>query len=40
MLLLGRRAIQEDLLGGYEVKPGDDIFISVWNLHRSEPGFP
>ena len=35
MFCLVRRALRDDVLGGYEVKEGDDIFISVWNLHRS-----
>jgi len=34
--VLIRRALKEDVLGGYKIKEGDDMFISVWNLHRSE----
>jgi beta-ring hydroxylase len=33
--VLIRRALEVDHLGGYEVPQGQDIFISVWNLHRS-----
>lgn len=33
--VLIRRALQDDMLGGYPIKQGQDIFISVWNLHRS-----
>ena len=33
--VLIRRALEEDNLGGYTVAPGSDLFISVWNLHRS-----
>lgn len=29
-----RRSIEEDVVGGYPIKRGEDIFISVWNLHR------
>eukprot|EP00898_Chlorokybus_atmophyticus_P005366 jgi/Chlat1/5830/Chrsp4S06224 len=32
--VLLRRALGDDLLAGYKVRKGDDIFISVWNLHR------
>ncbi|XP_009802494.1 protein LUTEIN DEFICIENT 5, chloroplastic [Nicotiana sylvestris] len=32
--VLIRRSIDEDVLGGYPIKRGEDIFISVWNLHR------
>jgi len=33
--VLIRRALKEDNLDGYTCKEGDDMFISVWNLHRS-----
>mmetsp|Transcript_16455 Transcript_16455/g.53748 ORF Transcript_16455/g.53748 Transcript_16455/m.53748 type:complete len:622 (+) Transcript_16455:64-1929(+) len=33
--VLIRRALETVTLGGYEIKENDDIFISVWNLHRS-----
>ncbi|KAK4366443.1 hypothetical protein RND71_014323 [Anisodus tanguticus] len=33
--VLIRRSIEEDVVGGYPIKRGEDIFISVWNLHRS-----
>jgi len=33
--VLIRRALKEDNLAGYTCKEGDDMFISVWNLHRS-----
>ncbi|XP_078441726.1 cytochrome P450, family 97, subfamily A, polypeptide 3 [Wolffia australiana] len=33
--VLIRRSIEDDVLGGYPIKSGEDIFISVWNLHRS-----
>lgn len=29
-----RRALADDVLGGYNVPKGSDIFISTWNLHR------
>ncbi|KAM3289997.1 protein LUTEIN DEFICIENT 5, chloroplastic isoform X1 [Capsicum chacoense] len=32
--VLIRRSIEEDVIGGYPIKRGEDIFISVWNLHR------
>ncbi|KAK6791832.1 hypothetical protein RDI58_010913 [Solanum bulbocastanum] len=32
--VLIRRSIEEDVVGGYPIKRGEDIFISVWNLHR------
>ncbi|GAB2218540.1 hypothetical protein Droror1_Dr00001767 [Drosera rotundifolia] len=32
--VLIRRSIEDDVLGGYPIKKGEDIFISVWNLHR------
>lgn len=32
--VLIRRAINDDVLGGYHVAAGSDIFISVWNIHR------
>ncbi|XP_047164476.1 protein LUTEIN DEFICIENT 5, chloroplastic [Vigna umbellata] len=33
--VLIRRSIDNDVLGEYPIKRGEDIFISVWNLHRS-----
>ncbi|KAK4605688.1 hypothetical protein RGQ29_000124 [Quercus rubra] len=33
--VLIRRSLENDVLGGYPIKRGEDIFISVWNLHRS-----
>jgi hypothetical protein len=34
--VLIRRALVDDVLpGGYKVKPGQDIMISVYNIHRS-----
>jgi beta-ring hydroxylase len=33
--VLIRRSIDDDVLGKYPIKRGEDIFISVWNLHRS-----
>lgn len=33
--VLIRRSIEDDVLGKYPIKRGEDIFISVWNLHRS-----
>ncbi|GJP51245.1 hypothetical protein CLOM_g10420 [Closterium sp. NIES-68] len=33
--VLIRRALEDDVLGGYPIKQGQDIFISVWNLHHS-----
>ncbi|KAG7598923.1 Cytochrome P450 [Arabidopsis suecica] len=33
--VLIRRSIDNDMLGQYPIKRGEDIFISVWNLHRS-----
>eukprot|EP00250_Pteridium_aquilinum_P001234 c11442_g1_i1 orf=695-2461(-) len=33
--VLIRRSLQDDELGSYPIKRGEDIFISVWNLHRS-----
>lgn len=32
--VLIRRSIEEDVVGSYPIKRGEDIFISVWNLHR------
>ncbi|KAM7532134.1 hypothetical protein LguiB_035544 [Lonicera macranthoides] len=32
--VLIRRSIVDDILGKYPIKRGEDIFISVWNLHR------
>ncbi|KAK9293212.1 hypothetical protein L1049_021201 [Liquidambar formosana] len=33
--VLIRRSLENDKLGKYPIKRGEDIFISVWNLHRS-----
>ena len=33
--VLIRRALDDDVLGGYKVEKGSDLFISVWNLHRN-----
>ncbi|GAU19786.1 hypothetical protein TSUD_182210 [Trifolium subterraneum] len=33
--VLIRRSLDNDVLGEYPIKRGEDIFISVWNLHRS-----
>nr|AYV88884.1 cytochrome P450 oxidase CYP97A54 [Polygala tenuifolia]BBE15482.1 cytochrome P450 [Polygala tenuifolia] len=33
--VLIRRSLENDMLGGYSIKRGEDIFISLWNLHRS-----
>lgn len=33
--VLIRRSLEEDVLGRYRISKGEDIFISVWNLHRS-----
>ncbi|OAE21428.1 hypothetical protein AXG93_3506s1020 [Marchantia polymorpha subsp. ruderalis] len=33
--VLIRRTMEDDMLGPYLVKEGEDLFISVWNLHRS-----
>lgn len=33
--VLIRRALEDDVFGPYPVDKGSDIFISVWNLHRS-----
>ncbi len=32
--VLIRRASEDDVLGGFHVAAGSDIFISVWNIHR------
>ncbi|XP_043718954.1 protein LUTEIN DEFICIENT 5, chloroplastic isoform X1 [Telopea speciosissima] len=32
--VLIRRSLEDDVLGKYPIKRGEDIFISVWNLHR------
>ena len=32
--VLIRRATEDDVLGGFSVAAGSDIFISVWNIHR------
>ncbi|XP_021772388.1 protein LUTEIN DEFICIENT 5, chloroplastic-like [Chenopodium quinoa] len=33
--VLIRRSMKEDMLGPYPIRKDEDIFISVWNLHRS-----
>ncbi|XP_065853210.1 protein LUTEIN DEFICIENT 5, chloroplastic [Euphorbia lathyris] len=33
--VLIRRSQGNDMLGKYPIKSGEDIFISIWNLHRS-----
>ncbi|KAL6146909.1 hypothetical protein ACLB2K_057585 [Fragaria x ananassa] len=33
--VLIRRSLEDDRLGEYPIKRNEDIFISVWNLHRS-----
>ncbi|EOY09937.1 Cytochrome P450 97B2 isoform 2 [Theobroma cacao] len=33
--VLIRRSLEDDVLGKYPIKRGEDIFISVWNLHHS-----
>ncbi|MCO5578022.1 hypothetical protein L7F22_031860 [Adiantum nelumboides] len=33
--VLIRRSLQDDKLESYPIQKGEDIFISVWNLHRS-----
>lgn len=33
--VLIRRSLGDDMLGKYPIKRGEDIFISIWNLHRS-----
>ncbi|XP_077226862.1 cytochrome P450, family 97, subfamily A, polypeptide 3 [Tasmannia lanceolata] len=33
--VLIRRSLEDDALGKYPIKRGEDIFISIWNLHRS-----
>ncbi|THU47879.1 hypothetical protein C4D60_Mb09t20300 [Musa balbisiana] len=33
--VLIRRSLKDDVLGKYPINRGEDIFISVWNLHRS-----
>lgn len=37
--VLIRRALDDDVLGGFHVAAGSDIFISVWNIHRCIPSF-
>ncbi|KAJ4805990.1 Cytochrome P450 CYP97A16 [Rhynchospora pubera] len=32
--VLIRRSMEDDVLGGHPIGKGEDIFISVWNLHR------
>lgn len=38
--VLIRRALADDVLDGYKVPAGSDIFISVWNLHRNPAYWP
>ena len=38
--VLIRRALEDDVLGGYVVEKGSDLFISVWNLHRNPDYWP
>ena len=38
--VLIRRALEEDSFDNYSIPPGSDIFISVWNLHRSPEFWP
>ena len=38
--VLIRRAINDDVLGGYKLEAGADIFISVWNLHHNPDYWP
>lgn len=33
--VLIRRALEDDVINGFDVKEGSDIFISVWNLHHA-----
>lgn len=33
--VLIRRSLEGDVLGEFPIRRGEDIFISVWNLHRS-----
>lgn len=33
--VLIRRAVDDDVLGGFKCKAGSDIFISTWNIHRN-----
>jgi beta-ring hydroxylase len=33
--VLIRRSLESDVLGKYPIKKGEDIFISLWNLHRA-----
>ncbi|OIW17878.1 hypothetical protein TanjilG_00235 [Lupinus angustifolius] len=33
--VLIRRSLEDDVLGEYPIKRDEDIFISIWNLHRS-----
>nr|QNS29944.1 cytochrome P450 [Nothapodytes nimmoniana] len=32
--VLIRRSVEDDILGQYPIKRGEDIFVSIWNLHR------
>lgn len=38
--VLIRRALDDDVLGGFKVEKGSDLFISVWNLHRNPSYWP
>lgn len=38
--VLIRRAINDDVLGGYKLDAGSDIFISTWNLHHNPEYWP
>ncbi len=40
MSLKFRRALEDDAFDQYIVEKGSDIFISVWNLHRSPDLWP
>ena len=33
--ILIRRTIEPTTLGGYSIGAGEDLFISIWNIHRS-----
>lgn len=38
--VLIRRALQDDVLDGYRVPAGSDLFISVWNIHHNPAYWP
>jgi cytochrome P450 len=38
--MLACRALEDDVFDEYTVPAGSDIFISVWNLHRSPQLWP